>query len=221
MCVCVCRARGLLCGISPQVVRLLQEMTLEGAHTRTIGSGDLVLGSGARSDPIDGFVWGIAANAAVVVVGTMSETKRVTMFELSGGFPVLSFGVKGVKEGELDGVSGIRFTRDGSHLLIAEDYGHRVSLFTLKGTFVRCIGVGTLRSPSDVCPTWTRSGDIAVADRDNHCIRVYSADGSRLLQTFGRWGRGPGELMCPTALATHGKQLFVLSLNSASVQVFE
>lgn len=179
-------------------------MTVAGEHVRTIGEGTF-------SSKVNG----IAAAADMIAVSTNSE---VFLFDVVTGDLTRAFGEEGEAEGQLCGCYGLRFTPDGGHILIAEMSNDRLSLFTVTGAFVRCLGVGTLCSPYDV--DIASSGDFLVADEHNNMILVLSPDGSTLLQTFGGDGYAPGEFQCPTALAMYGNQLYVLDNASARVQVF-
>lgn len=188
-------------------------MTTAGVGVRTIGA-SVILGT----------ICGLAANTDMIVVGVWDRSspaggKQVLMFDFVSGDLLRSFGVKGTAEGQLHGIVGIRFTPDDRHIILAETDGNRLSLFTLTGDFVRCIGVGTLSAPWDV--DFATNGDILVADSSNHRICVFSPDGSTLLRAFGSEGSSePGTFKHPIALAMHAGQLYVLDWKSARVQVF-
>lgn len=189
----------------------MQELTLTGAHVRTLG---------VRA--LDGHAYGIAANSDVIAVSCIqSYSRRVTLFDLAGGQLLRSFGQEGRASGSLSGNDGIRFTPDGSHILVAESHNQRLSMFTLAGAFVCWIGDGVLKSPVDV--DFASNGDILVADSYIHRIFVFSPDGDTLLRTFGssRDTSQLGRLKRPTALAAHGGQLYVLDSSSSHVHVFD
>lgn len=177
-----------------------------GTHVRMVGAG--VIG-----EP----VLGIVASADVIVAGTSSG--RVVVFDMPSGDLILSFGTPGTTAGRLNGCSGVRLTPDGHHVLIAEHWNRRLSLFTLTGEFVRCIGEDALNQPNDV--DFATNGDVLVADKGNNRICVYSPDGSALLRSFGSQGDAAGEFKSPFSLAVHGGQLYVLEYDAARVQVFE
>lgn len=179
-------------------------MTLEGVHVRTIGAG-----------VIDGGVMGIAANADALAVGLYGA---VSVFDIVNGDLIRSFGVHGSEEGDMNSCFGLRFTPDGGHILIADAGNCVVSLFTLTGTFVRCIGVDAVKSPVDV--DVATNGDILVVDESIHRIFVFSSDGFALLRSFGAEGETPGLFKYPAALAIHRSQLYVLDSFSARVQAF-
>ena len=192
----------------------VQEVTLTGDHVRFIGVGVI-------DDPI----WGIAANAELIVVGKYNCTSnhRIMVFDAVTGTFVRAFGDYGDAPGQLmDYCMGIRFMPDSRHIIVAEDNGDgrgRLSVFTLTGEFVRCIGEGEL---SDVCDMeFADNGDAIVCDSNCDRICVYSADGSTLLLQWGGEGDADGKFEIPTALAICGGQLYVLNGDSNCVQVFE
>ena len=45
--------------------------------------------------------------------------------------------------------------------------------------------------------------NVAVADRDNHCIQFFTTDGD-LLGTIGSFGSGIGEFNSPMGIASNG-----------------
>ena len=118
---------------------------------------------------------------------------------------------------------GIRFTPDRRDIIVAESDGYgtkgRLSVFTLAGEFVRCIGEGELNSAHDV--EVADNGDIIVCDTSGNVIRVYSADGGSSLHQWGGGGEADEEFESWTALAMCGGQLYVLDGDSKRVQVFE
>ena len=190
----------------------VQEVTLAGDHVRFIG--DYV---------IDGSIFSIAANAELVVVGKYDSTSndRIMMFDAVTGEHVRSFGKHGDVLGQLSSdCCGIRFTPDGRHIIVAANSGTRtqgrVSVFTLAGEFVRCIGMGPLKAAFDV--DFADNGDIIVCGR--YWCHLFSAD---LRTQLRRWGgefeSDTGQLRELAALAMCGDLLYVLD-NSKSVRVF-
>ena len=66
-------------------------------------------------------------------------------------------------------------------------------------------------------------GEIFVADIKNHRICVFSADGARLMRSWGSIGSADGKFCMPIALSLVQNRLFVLdeASNSERVQVFQ
>ena len=195
----------------------MQEVTLTGVHVRFIGV-----------DVIKDNIWGIAANAELIVAtkwGCFSNN-RIMMFDAVTGAFVRAFGDYGDARGQLMKLCcGIRFTPDGCHIVIAEGRGGgtngRLSVFTLAGEFVRCIGdyVGELILGSDV--EFAANGDVIVCDSLRHNVSVYSAGTRTIMCQWGGLGQSDGKFQSPAALATCGGQLYVLDSETKRVQVFE
>ncbi len=59
-------------------------------------------------------------------------------------------------------------------------------------------GEGQFHLPFDIA--CEKTGKVYVADRDNHRIQVFTAEG-KFLRMFGRHGYGRGELYCPISIA--------------------
>ena len=193
--------------------RRAQEVTLTGGHVRFIGVG-----------VIDDKIGGIAASTELIVVvkHNCRSSNRVMMFDAVTGAFVRAFGDYGDAPGQLLHCHGVRFTPDSRHIIVAESSGNgtsRLSVFTLTGEFVRCIGEGQLKGAGDV--DFSDNGDVIVCDSWAHRICVYSADGGTLLQRWGGWGDTAGMFTYSCALAMCGGQLFVLDEFSKRVQVFE
>lgn len=184
---------------------------MAGVHVRMIGAG------------IVGDVCDIAANADMIVAGSQHGKgrgrvgHRLFVFDVVSGALIRSFGGEETMRGKLSEIqpNGLRFTPDGSHILVAEE--QRLSLFTVSGEYVRSIknGGNHLKGPTNV--DFTTSGEILAANRSSNSISVFSPDGSTILRTISG---ANGRFKHPYALAVHGSQLFVLGLDSTVVQVF-
>ena len=192
--------------------RRLQEVTVGGELMRIIGERAFNEGNPFAAVFRDG----------VIVVGCGGEAcPRVVLFDYSSGAVTSWFGEVGILPGQLSNwCTGIRFTPDGGHLVIAESQAKRVSVFTTAGVFVKCVGVGTLEDGlNDV--VMTSSGEFVVADAEHNRVCVFSPDGLELVRSWGSFGPGDGEFDDPTALALVGEHLYVLDCESERVQVFE
>jgi len=191
--------------------RRIQEMTLEGGHVKCIGVG--VINEGVR---------GIAMHGDVVAVGKSGglTPDRIMLFSYTSGALLSQFGAFGSGEGQYQHVTGMEFTADGKHLIIADYNNERVSLTTVEGVFVRSIGAGVLTyGHKDV--TFNSAGEVVVADYYKHRVCVFSQSDGTLLRTWRANGTGNSEISSPTALATSRNRLYVLDQNGACVHVFE
>lgn len=182
----------------------VQEVTLDGDYVREIPITD---------------AWTIDIFEDTVAIGTGVCT--VVLFAYSTGLKLLTIGEPGSGPGQIGSYGeGIRWSADGSRLIVCEYYNKRISVFTATGEFVKFIGIGVVSDGSKdviVAP----NGELLVADFNNNCMYVFDSEGDTLLRQWGRKGDAPGEFQRPTALALLGKQLLVLDFDSPRVQVFE
>jgi DNA-binding beta-propeller fold protein YncE len=184
--------------------KVIQELTLEGEHVKFIGLG-------VKN------VWCVAIHGDVVAVGKFGgvSPSRVMLFSYASGALMSQFGTYGSGEGEYTNVSGIAFTTDGKHLVIADH--NNVSLTTVEGVFVRHYDAGAGYKTVAV----NSAGGIVIANYDNDRVCVFSYVDGTLLRSWGVRGTGNGQFMSPTALAISHNRLYVLDHKSARVQVFE
>jgi len=190
----------------------VQEVTFSGVHIRDIGVGVF------RGD-----IWGIACNEqhiAVTKFGSSTLPNRILVFNYSTGELLRQFAALGRGDGQIGLSSGVRFTPDNQHIIVADTYyNRRLSMFTVDGVFVKHIGMGVLRAGwCDV--DFTADGRIIVADCGNNRVCIFAADGAMTL-SWGTEGTSDGQFKYPTALAVSGDKLYVLDANSARVQVFD
>lgn len=157
----------------------------------------------------------VACSGDTIAVSVFSADAQILLFQSASGALLRSFGVRGRAVGQLNGCGGLRFTPDGARLLIAEESNRRVSMFTVTGEWVCCIGAGQLSRPTDV--EIAPNGDIVVIDSDNHRVCMFVGEGGVLKGTCG----GPGVLHNPWAAAVCNRQLFTVDYTAAVVHVFE
>ena len=160
----------------------------------------------------------LAVHGDMVAVGTTAGP--IEIHSLATGKLIRYFGSRGDGPGQIGSfATGIRFTFDGTCLLVAEGCNRRLSLFTVDGVLVKHIGAGIISNWSDNDVSFGAGGEIIVADCRNHRICVFSPDGDTLIKTWGSIGDAAGQFKFPTALAVSGSSLFVL--DNTRVQVFE
>jgi len=189
----------------------IQEVTLEGAHVKYIGVG-----------VIAGGLFGMAAHGDLVAAASFGSTQAfcILLFSYTSGTLLRQFGTRGSGVGQFCHLTGIRFTAEGRHLVLADYRNSRVTVVTVEGALVRHIGVGVLAyRVSDVAVLFT--GELVVSDTCNHRVCVFSGDNGTLLRSWGTRGRGDGHLLRPVALAVHGARLYVLDNETMCVEVFE
>ncbi len=172
------------------------------------------LNSLAVEDPIS-----IAVHDDMVAVGTLDGS--IEIHSLATGEYIRRFGSRGDDPGWIGGYASgisIRFTPDGTCVLVAEHDNGRLSLFTVNGVFMKHIGAGLLANGNKNV-SFSACGEIIVADCDNHCICVFSPDGDTLIKTWGSQGTAAGQFYFPAALAISGSYLYVM--DGSCVEVFE
>ena len=110
---------------------------------------------------------------------------------------------------------------------MTEQDNDRVSQFALDGTFVGIFagtgeegsGDGEFYSPREITVLGS-SGEVAVADYDNHHVQIFDSEGNYKRQ-FGTEGKEDGQLFYPASLASdaHGNLLVMDRTNR--LQVFD
>ena len=161
---------------------------------------------------------GIALHGDIIAVGKWEGTTAVALFRYSTGEAVREFGERGNGEGQLGrSCDGLRFTADGTRLLIYARPRPCVRVFTVEGAYVKSIGEGVLGGGQ--CDVESVGDDVIVADYNKHCIRVFSLSSGETLRSFGSYGTADGQFSLPTALAVCGPRLYVLDF-TFRVQVF-
>jgi DNA-binding beta-propeller fold protein YncE len=142
----------------------------------------------------------------------------------------------GSGEGQLNSPSGVALLPgEGGRqeTVLVTDDSHRVSQFKLDGTFIRIFagtgqrgsGNGEFNHPRGITVLGS-SGEVAVADRNNHRVQIFDREGNYKRQfgskeADGSYGEeADGQFGCPSALAfdAHGN-LLVLDLSNR-LQVF-
>ncbi|MBL8217093.1 MAG: hypothetical protein JNK87_40610 [Bryobacterales bacterium] len=116
--------------------------------------------------------------------------------------------------------------RDGN-VILTDSIGARVQRFTREGKWLNEIGGGPGAGPGQFAgPRESRvnmnTGEIFVADSDNHRIQVFDHTG-KYLRKFGSEGRGPGQM-----LRVHGlvfspdyKRLYAADVDNDRIMVFD
>ena len=115
------------------------------------------------------------------------------------GKKVKSFGTKGTKEGQYTLPRGVAISHDG-HILVTDN--HRLQKLTFEGYCVKSVGSsetgnGPLQFNYPMCITvHPTTGQIFIADRDNHRIQVLNKD-LTYSHSFGKKGSSPEQFNHP------------------------
>lgn len=181
--------------------RRIQEVTVMGDHVRFVGDG-----------VIQGLTQGVAASAShIACVGIGSNAAKVRVFDFATGDFLHSFGENGSREGQLSSCWGLRFTLDGTHILIADSGNNRLPLFTVSGDFVKTVSTCLdNKFPRDV--DFTECGDVVVCGDAG--VRVLGD----LVVNCKRPGPPSGDNVCRAACLRNGR---LHALFEDAVAVFE
>ena len=192
--------------------RRIQEVTVAGVHHRFIGLG-----------VFDDSLCGLAVHGDTIAAGQCGYTSsyRVVLFNYACGTLLRRFGMWGDDIGKVRHVSAMQFTRDGRHLVITDHPSGHATVMTVRGALVRHIGLGVLEVGMNAVAL-TCTGEVVVADSNNHRICVFSGDDGTLLRTWGTRGKGDGQFSDTIeVLAVCGSRLYVPDFYTARIQVFE
>ena len=174
---------------------------------------------------------GVAARGCLVAVSAWKEWYHgdhvVRVFEGSGArwtaLRVVAggFGGPGSAGGQLHRPFGLRFSGNGTGLVVADYSNNRASMLRVKdGSFVRHVAMG-LSAPRDVEEC---EGGWLVACHGSQAIEFVDVDvdgGGVGRARLGKYGRGDGEFIHPSALAlVPGLGLVVREIGNDRFQVF-
>jgi hypothetical protein len=189
--------------------RRLQEITVEGTFIKFFEVADYVFAIAAREDLV-----------CVVLHAHSHEDNRVKLYDYNTAALLRSFAGYGEELGCLKNAAGVRFSLDGSQIVVAEGDRRRLMVFeTSTGRFIKAVGEGEFGSAADV--EFGADNKLIGLNCYGHCLLVYDGESSSLLSTIGRQGYGASEFQYPTSLAVWNHLLYVLDNNTARVQVFE
>jgi DNA-binding beta-propeller fold protein YncE len=112
-------------------------------------------------------------------------------------------------------------------VLVTESGNNRVSQFVLDGTFVGIFagtaeqggGDGEFKTPLGITVLGS-SGEVAVADRNNHRVQIFDSEGNYKRQ-FGTKGKEDGQFNNPAGLASDAHGNLLVADNTNRLQVFD
>jgi predicted CXXCH cytochrome family protein len=155
---------------------------------------------------------------------------KVYGFESNGALALI-LGTRGIRPGEFKHPSAIVIDEPRGRLIVADHDNFRVQIFTTAGIFVQRFGyrikfiIGGGQEgwmPRTLGLEVDQAGRIYVADALMSTVRVFDPTGSELGKVV-TYGSAPGDLRTPSdmALSADGLRLYVVSTNTASVEMYE
>ena len=205
----------------------IQEFSFDGRFVarlgRNGGDGSAGSGPGELARP-----FGVAVDGWGNVYVADNVNDRVVKYSSRGRF-VAAWGSTGAGAGQLDDPRGLGVGPNG-HLYVADHGNNRIVEFTSAGGFVRMWGrnggdgsagsaPGELNQPRGV--GFDRAGNVYVAEKLNHRIQKFTADG-RSLASWGGLGSGDGQLNTPYGVVVDGAgHVFVADTVNNRIQVFD
>ena len=121
---------------------------------------------------------------------------------------------------DLNGPYGIAFNKCGE-MIVSECYGHRVSIFDIRGQKIRTFG-----SRGDSPDQMAFPRGIAIDDTDNiyvssdHKLQKFTSSGE-LIKCVGQRGRKEGEFNDPHGVTLYDNHVYVCDCNNHRIQVFD
>jgi len=159
------------------------------------------------------------------------DTHAVLLFDIGETEPKLirRFGGEGTQPGRFKNPEGVAIDVKGQRLFVADMGNHRIQVFGLnkgkEGDFVAAFGARgqgakDFNKPGKI--TIDKSGNLYILDAGNGRVKVYNSK-LESMRTFGKQGKGAGELNTPTAIAFSPKEdtMYILDSYNHRVQMFD
>ena len=163
------------------------------------------------------FPAGIAVHPDGRVLIADTGAHRLLLFAADGKL-LHTLGGPGAEPGRFHEPRGVAFDAAGEHIAVCDRGNRRVQVLDLEGRPILTLQGDPLLGP--VACAFADTGELLVADRDAHQVRVFAADGAPL-RTIGAWGAHPGLLASPSGLAVMGELVLVAERENHRVQAFD
>lgn len=148
--------------------------------------------------------------------------QRITIFDRNGQ-AISSWGAKGNRDGEFDGVSGLLFNRNND-LIVVDHRNHRIQTFTKEGKYLGQWGSfgdgdGQLNLPWGI--TQDQQGNLYIADWRNDRIQKFTLEG-QFVAKYGTSGEGEGQFNRPSGVGVDSNgNMYVADWMNQRVQVLD
>ena len=166
--------------------------------------------------------YGVVVSKNEEIIVAENDANCITILNKEGK-KVKSFGTRGTKEGQFTNPRGVTISQDG-HILVTDN--HRLQKLTFEGDCVKSVGSsktgnGPLQfnGPTGIT-VYPTTGQIFVADMDNHRIRVLNND-LTYSHSFVKEGSSPEQfnLPCDVTFDNEG-YLYVADFNNHCIKKF-
>jgi DNA-binding beta-propeller fold protein YncE len=148
---------------------------------------------------------GVCADDDVIVVSD-GDARPISVFNRGDSALLRRFGSRGSGDGQLDSPHALCFMSGHRHVAVVDARNERVSVFTVKGEFVRHVGVGELLTPAGIA--CSVSNELVVADWYGCRVAVFSVSGELLRMIGGGFFTG---------VAIHGGTVFAQAQANGSM----
>jgi len=162
----------------------------------------------------------ITSDSSHMVVSNFG-THQLSVYRLSDGSHVRSFGSEGEAAGQFRSPCGLCMTKENT-ILVADYRNKRIQEMTLEGGHVKCIGVGVI---NDGVRGIAMHGDVVAVGKSGgrtpDRIMLFSYTSGALLSKFGAIGSGEGQYYNVTGMefTADGKHLFIASSSNEHVSL--
>lgn len=167
-----------------------------------------------------------------IYVGEYGGNDRISVFDAKFNY-LFSFG----HYGDSASADDVQFARpqsmrwrdghSGRELVVTDSRNHRVGRFTPEGKLLGWVGAPDKSGPSPGQLTFPyglwmlKDGTALIAEFGNNRVQRLNVETGESLGTWGKAGRGPGELATPWAIAVMGDEVFVVDSGNNRVVKFE
>lgn len=164
-----------------------------------------------------------------IYVSEYGGSDRVSVFNERFEF-LFSIGEFGTGEDpsriEFNRPQALVIDEEARELIVVDACNHRIGRFTLEGELIAWIGspstagrkLGQFKYPYSIA--LLDDGTALVVEYENARIQRIDMRTGRGIRTYGKPGRGPGELVTPWSIAMVGRTAFVLDAGNNRVQAF-
>jgi DNA-binding beta-propeller fold protein YncE len=177
-----------------------------------------IMGEPGQFDRLTGIAYHSATHR---IYAADTGNNRLTAFDLQGK-PVLTFGKRGDKDGELNFPTHIAVDSEGL-LYVTDSMNFRVQIFDSEGKFLGKLGklgntLGTFSKPKGVAVDG--EGHIYVVDGIYDTVQIFDRRGD-LLMNFGHSGEKEGDFWLPAGIAIDDKnRIYVADTYNKRVEIF-